>query len=33
VGAWLGANRFDSSTIRRMLALVLLVAAWKLLFA
>ena len=32
VGAWLGANRLDSSTIRRMLALVLLVAAWKLLF-
>lgn len=31
-GAWLGAKRFDPGTIRRMLAVVLLVAAWKLLF-
>jgi uncharacterized membrane protein YfcA len=29
-GAWLGAHRLDTATIRRMLALVLLVAAGKL---
>jgi len=31
-GAWLGSKRFDSELLRILLALVLMLAAWKLLF-
>ena len=31
-GAWLGAKKFDSELLRILLALVLMLAAWKLLF-
>jgi hypothetical protein len=31
-GAWMGARRFNQELLRILLALVLILAAWKLLF-